>query len=152
MKRKTGFTLIELITVTFILSILASIAILKYQDLRNQGLSAQIVQEMRAVQLAAFNYYAEKEDWPPETGPGVVPTGLGVLLPGQLAASFDRIQYLLDYENFGAAATDVVIGISVTTSDPKLFARLIRYLGNGSPFFVSGSKVTYLIAGPGGVF
>ena len=85
MRRRHGFTLIELITVTFILSILASIAILKYQDLRNQGLSAQIVQEMRAVQLAAYNYFADQEDWPPESGPGVVPTGLAVLLPGQLA-------------------------------------------------------------------
>lgn len=152
MRRRNGFTLIELITVTFILSILAAIAILKYQDLRNQGLSAQIVQEMRAVQLAAYNFFADKEDWPAESGPGVVPADLGVLLPGQLAASFDRGQYLLDYENFGATATEVVIGISATTSDAKLFARLVRYLGNGSPFFVSGSKVTFLIAGPGGVY
>lgn len=152
MRRRNGFTLIELLTVTIILSVLASIAILKYQDLRNQGLSAQIVQEMRAVQVAAFNYYAEQETWPPESGPGVVPNGLAVLLPGQLAGSFDRLQYLLDYENFGAGATDVVIGVSVTTSDARLFARLVRYMGNGSPFFVSGSKVTYLIAGPGGVF
>ena len=152
MRRRNGFTLIELITVTFILSILASIAILKYQDMRNQALSAQVVQEMRAVQLAAFNYFAEKEEWPDEAGPGVVPNGLGPLLPGQLAASFDRTQYLLDYENFGENATEVVIGISATTSDPKLLARLVRYLGNGSPFFVNGSKVTYLIAGPGGVY
>jgi prepilin-type N-terminal cleavage/methylation domain-containing protein len=152
MRQRNGFTLIELLTVTFILSILAAIAILKYQDLRNQGLSAQIVQEMRGVQLAVFNYFAEQEAWPAETGPGAVPNGLGPLLPGQLAGSFDRTQYVLDYENFGGGATDVVIGISVTTSDAKLFARLVRYMGNGSPFFVSGSKVTYLIAGPGGVY
>lgn len=152
MRRCRGFTLVELMTVIIILAVLAAIAILKYIDLRNQGLSAQIVQEMRAVQLAAFNFHADNEQWPAETGPGIVPTALQPLLPGQLAASFDRTQYLLDYENFGHGAGEVVIGISATTSDAKLFARLVRYMGGGNPFFMSGNKVTYLIAGPGGVF
>jgi prepilin-type N-terminal cleavage/methylation domain-containing protein len=151
-RRRNGFTLIELLTVTFILAILATIGVLKYQDLRNAALSAQIAQEMRAVQLAAFNYYAEHEAWPPEAGAGAVPNGLGPMLPGQLAGSFDRVQYLLDYENFGEGATDVVIGISATTSDARLFAKLVRTLGEKSPFFVSGNRVTYLIAGPGGVY
>jgi prepilin-type N-terminal cleavage/methylation domain-containing protein len=149
---RRGFSLIELITVVILLGILASIAMLRYIDLRNHALAAQLAQELRAVQVAAYNYYAEKESWPAETGPGAVPLGLGPLLPGQLASSFDRGDYMLDYENFGAEGTDVVIGVSVTTSDPKLFAKFVQYLGDQSPFFVSGSRLTYLIAGPGGVF
>jgi prepilin-type N-terminal cleavage/methylation domain-containing protein len=149
---RRGFSLIELITVVILLGILASIALLRYIDLRNHALAAQLAQELRAVQVAAYNYYAEKESWPAETGPGAVPLGLGPLLPGQLASSFDRGDYMLDYENFGAEGTDVVIGVSVTTSDPKLFAKFVQYLGDQSPFFVSGSRLTYLIAGPGGVF
>jgi prepilin-type N-terminal cleavage/methylation domain-containing protein len=150
--RYRGFTLIELLVVLFVLGILASIALLKYGDLRNNAVAAQVVQELRAVQVAAINYYAEKEAWPPEAGAGAVPTGLGTLLPGQLATSFDRGDYMLDYENFGATGTDVVIGVAVTTSNPKLFAKLAQYLGGGSPFFVAGSRITYLIAGPGGAF
>ena len=149
---RKGFTLIELMTVTFVIGILASIALLKYFDLRNAALAAQISQEMRAVQVAAFSYYADKEEWPAETGPGTVPPGLGQLLPGQLATSFDRNQYMLDFENFGDAPGEVVIGVAVTSSEPKLMAKLVQYLGTKSPFFVSGSKVTYLISGPGGVF
>jgi prepilin-type N-terminal cleavage/methylation domain-containing protein len=151
MKRR-GFTLIELLIVVLVLSILAGIALLKYIDLRNTALAAQVAEEMRAVQVAAMNYYADHEDWPPETGPGITPPGLAPLLPGQLSVSFDRGKYMLDYENFGSGAPDVVIGIAATSSDPQLFAKLVQYLGKGSPFFVSGSKVTYLIAGPGGVF
>jgi prepilin-type N-terminal cleavage/methylation domain-containing protein len=150
--RYRGFTLIELLTVLFVLGILASIALLKYADLRNNAVAAQVVQEIRAVQVAALNYYAEREAWPPEAGAGAVPTGLGPLLPGPLATSFDRGDYMLDYENFGATGTDVVIGVAVTTANPKLFAKLARYLGGGSPFFVAGSRITYLIAGPGGAF
>ena len=146
---RLGFTMVELIVVILVLAILASISVLKYLDLRNSAVAAQISQEMRAVQIAAFNYYADTETWPAEVGGGVVPTGLGPLLPGQLAGSFDMGKYVLDYENFGSAAPQVVIGVAVTTSDPKLFAKLVAYLGTQSPFFVAGNRLTYLIAGPG---
>src|ERR1700716_1708647 len=104
-------------TVTFVIGILAGIAMLKYMDLRNNATATQIAQELRAVQIAAFNYYADKEQWPAETGPGAAPPGLGPLLPGQLAASFDRGQYQHDFENFGDAPGEVVIGVAVTTTD-----------------------------------
>lgn len=151
MTRK-GFTLVELIVVIVVLAILSGIAVMKYIDLRNAALAAQVAQEVRAVQIGAFNYFAEKETWPPETGAGAVPIGLGPLLPGQLAASFDRVDYLLDYENFGDSDDAVMIGVAVTTSDPRLMAKLILTLGTKSPYFVSGSRLTYLIAGPGGIF
>lgn len=147
-----GFTLIEMMLVTFVIGILASIAVLKYIDLRNAAIATQISQELRAVQIATFNYYADKEEWPPESGPGAVPIGLGPLLPGALAGSFDRTLYMLDYENFGEESPNIVIGVSVTTADARLFAKLVQYLGTKSPFFVSGSKLTYLITGPGGGF
>ena len=152
MKRRRGFTIIELLVVTFLMGILASIALLKYMDLRNNAIAAQMSQELRAIHVAALNYYADHEVWPAESGPGVVPTGMGPLLPGQLAGSLDRGKYVLDYENFGPAAPEVMVGVAVTTLDDKLFAKFVQYMGTQSPFFVAGSKMTYLISGPGGVF
>jgi prepilin-type N-terminal cleavage/methylation domain-containing protein len=151
---RKGFTLVELLVVIIVLGILAGIAVMKYIDMRNAALAAQMAQEVRAVQLAAYNYYADKEEWPPDAGKGAVPLGLGPLLPGQLAASFDRGYYQLDFENFGGEGEnkDMIIGVSITTDDEKLFAKFIRYLGTQSPWFVGGSKITYLIAGPGGGF
>jgi type II secretory pathway pseudopilin PulG len=138
--------------VTILLGILASIALLKYMDLRNHALAAQMSQELRAIHIAVLNYHADTESWPSETGPGVVPPGLAPILPGQLAASLDRGEYVLDYENFGPSAAVVMIGVSVTSSNPKLFAKFVQHLGTQSPFFVSGSSLTYLISGPGGIF
>jgi prepilin-type N-terminal cleavage/methylation domain-containing protein len=151
MRTRRGFTLIELLVVTLLLGILASIALLKYLDLRNNALAAQMSQELRAIHVAVLNYHADTEGWPTETGPGAVPAGLAQLLPGQLAPSLDRGQYMLDYENIGSGGPDLIIGVSVTSGDPKLFAKFVKYLGTQSPFFVSGSKMTYLISGPGGV-
>ena len=150
MTRK-GFTLIELLVVIIVLGVLAGIAVMKYIDLRRAALAAQVAAELHAVRVGAFNYFAEKEAWPAEAGAGAVPIGLGPLLPGQLATSFDRVDYLLDYDNFGSTATEVMIGVAVTTSDPMLMAKFIQTLGTKWPFFVSGNRLTYLIAGPGGI-
>lgn len=152
MRGRRGFTLIELMLVTFVIGILASIALLKYIDLRNAALATQMSQELRAIQVAALNYFAEQETWPPETGPGGVPTGLGPLLPAQLSTSFDRQQYVLDYEHVSDAGGVVLVGVAVTSSDSKLFAKFVQYLGNKGPFFVAGNQMTYIITGPGGVF
>lgn len=160
MKRK-GFTLVELLVVIIVLGLLSGIAVMKYIDLRNAALAAQMAQEVRAIQIAAFNYYADQEVWPASAGTGAVPAGLGPLLPGQLAGSFDRQNYEFTFENFGGGdggdggdggSTDMIVGVTITTDDEKLFNKFVRYLGNNSPFFVSGSKITYLIAGPGGGF
>ncbi len=155
MRCRRGFTLIELITVVFVLSILATMGLLKYIDLRNNARAAQVAEELHAIQIAAFSYYSDNEQWPPDAGAGAVPNGLGALLPGQLAMSFDRGEYLLDWDNFGGGGFlggPAVVGISVTTTDPKLFAKLAQYLGGGGPFFIAGNKLTYIIAGPGGAF
>jgi prepilin-type N-terminal cleavage/methylation domain-containing protein len=150
--RRRGFTLVELLIVMVVLGILAGLGLMKSNDLRNAAIATQVSQEMRAIQIAAFNYYADKEAWPPESGPGQVPPGLAPLLPGQLAGSFDQGSYVLDYDNVGADDTRI-IGVSATTTDPRLMTKLIAYLGNKAPVFVvNGNRVTYLISGPGGGF
>ncbi len=150
--KRNGFTMVELLIVMVVMGILATLALLKTNDLKNAAIATQVNQEMRAVQIAAFNYYADKEQWPPEAGAGQVPPGLSPLLPGQLAASFDRDRYKLDYDNVGAGESQI-ISISVTTTDPQLMAKLVAYLSNKAPIFVvTGNRVTYLISGPKGGF
>jgi prepilin-type N-terminal cleavage/methylation domain-containing protein len=121
--RRKGFTLVEMMIVVVVLAILAGIAVMKYIDLRNAALAAQMAQELRAIQIGAFNYYADKEVWPPDAGVGTVPPGLGPLLPGQLAGSFDRGYYQFDFENFGDdpdnTSPTMIVGVNITTNDPN---------------------------------
>jgi general secretion pathway protein G len=149
---RRGFTVIELLIVMVVIGILAGLALLKANDLRNSAIATEVSQEMRAIQIAAFNYYADKEIWPAEAGPGEVPTGLSTLLPGRLAGSFDQGMYVLDYDNIGAGDKNI-ISVSASTGDERLMTKLIAYLGNKAPIFVvEGNRVTFLIAGPGGGF
>lgn len=151
MKPRSGFTLIELLVVMIILGLLASIALLKYVDLRANARTAALTGDFRSVTVAALNYYADHEVWPPDAGAGLVPSGLGSYLPGGLNASFTRPEYVLDYDNQAVAGSPLV-SISVTTSDPRLMAKMITSFTNRAPFYVTGSTLSYLIAGPGGVF
>jgi prepilin-type N-terminal cleavage/methylation domain-containing protein len=150
--KRRGFTLVELLMVMVILGLLSGIALLRYIDIRNSARAASLAGDFRNVQVAALNYYADNETWPPESGPGVVPTGLAKYLGAPLNGSFDRGLYLLDYENVDMGGGGPIIGISVTTSDPKLMAKLTQTLSTQAPYFMWGNKLTYLISGPGGVF
>ena len=65
---RRGFTIVELLVVFVVLAILASIAVLKYIDLRNHAIVADVQSELNAVRLAAYNYWADKNAFPPDAG------------------------------------------------------------------------------------
>ena len=149
--RRAGFTMVELLCVMIVLGLLTSLALLKYIDLRATARTAAMVADFQSVTLASFNYYADREEWPPEAGPGQVPTGLNPYLPGTLVDGFDRTFYMLDYENIQIDDSPL-IAVAVTTTDARLFSKLVSGYATRAPFFMNGSKLSYLIAGPGGVF
>jgi prepilin-type N-terminal cleavage/methylation domain-containing protein len=143
-----GFTLIELLTVMIVLGLLASIALLKYLDLRNTARAAEVAGDFRSVMVGAYNYYAEFETWPPDAGAGTVPPALVSFLPSSV--SFTKPYYTLDYDNVGLGGGAYMIGITVSSTDADLMAKLIRNLGNKTPYFAAGGTLTYIIVGADG--
>lgn len=148
---RRGFTLIELLVVVLVIAILSGIGLLKYIDVRNTARTASLAGDVRAVQVGVLQYYADFEQWPAETGAGLVPAGLGPYLPGGLNQSFDRTEYVLDYQNLTVAGTPL-IAVAITSADARLLAKFIATFAGRTPFFLSGGTLTYLIAGPGGTF
>ncbi len=150
MKRRRGFTFIEILMVMIIIGLLSSMAILKYIDLKRQAYAVKVASEIHAVRVGAFNYWADYQMWPPDVGPGVAPPALVPYLPGFTFAGPD---YTLDWDNLtGGGGVAFLVGITMSTADPKLLASVKRNLGTTNPWYLNGNSLTYIIVGPSGVF
>ena len=140
--------MVELLTVIIVIGVLSGIALLKYIDLRNTARAAEVAGDFRAVMVAAYNYQSDNDAWPPDGAPGATPPALASYLPGGF--TFTKPEYTLDYENLGVGGGAYVIGVTVTSPNANLMARLIRNLGTKFPYFAAGGTLTYIISEKGG--
>ena len=149
---RRGFTLIELLVVFVVLGILSSIAVLKYLDLRMSAHAARVAADFNAIKIATYAYYTDDYQWPAEVSAGVVPPELVPVLSN--GYSFVKDVYTLDYDYFpiggGSGPGSYIVGVTVTTSDPKLMTKLEQILGRNMPFLASGGSLTYIIVGADG--
>ena len=144
-----GFTMIELITVVIILGLLSGIAILKYMDLRNQARAAEVAGDFRTVLVAAYNYYSDHNDWPPDGPAGAPPPTLVQYLPSSF--EFTKEEWTLDFDNLGVGGGDYVVGVTLNTGNADLMNKLVRTLGTKQPYFQGGGgTLTYIISGADG--
>ena len=151
-RRRAGFTFVELMTVLIVLGLLSGLAILKYIDLTHRARAAQAAGDLEAVRIAAYGAWYETGKWPDEVGPGIIPPGLGQYLPGGF--TFQRKEYTLDWENFvpanGGQTAGMQVGVVVSTTEPRLQRALENALGNKLPFIDVGGDLTFIIVGPDG--
>ena len=148
---RRGFTLIEMLVVFVVIGILASISILKYIDLRRTAQAARVSGDLNTIKIAVYTYYSDASAWPAEVGPGVVPPELvPILSPG---FTFVKDVYTLDYDYFpvsGSGPGSYIVGVSISTPDPLLMAKLEQILGRTLPFLAAGGGLTYIIVGSDG--
>jgi prepilin-type N-terminal cleavage/methylation domain-containing protein len=139
-RRRAGFTIVELMAVVIVLGILAGIGILKYIDLTHRARTAQITGDLHAVRIAAYGAMYENGTWPTESSAGVVPPGLAPYLPANF--SFVKPEYTLDWENFvppgGGSAQPFQVGMVVSATNPRLQHTLEQMFSNRLPFIISG--------------
>lgn len=152
MRRRRGFTFIELLVVIIVLGLLAGLATLKYVDLKNRALTAQAAADMEALRLAAYSAWYETGTWPAEVGPGVIPAEMMPYLAKGF--TFSRAEYTLDWENFvppgGGESAGMQLGVVITSSNARMQLALEQTLGNKGPFFITGGDLTFVIIGPDG--
>lgn len=144
-RRRPGFTLVELLVVVSVIGVLASVALPKFLDVRRRAMATQLLGDFDVLRHAALSFYVDSGYYPPEAGSAAMPRNLRAYLPNGF--SMARAQWTMDYENWPLDRPLIkgVIGVSFTTPDTRLGATAMRLAGN-RPGFTVGQKYTFVIS------
>lgn len=148
---ESAFTLLELLVVVAIVGILTAIAIPAVQRALLVARAQAIVGDLKVIESAVHEYYADNNRWPPDLGPGQQPPELKDYLRGRVNWNNTKAGYQLDWDNWVLdngqpkhPSTGVLIGISVTTKKNDLIETLKRI--SPKPFqYTLNNNYTYVI-------
>jgi prepilin-type N-terminal cleavage/methylation domain-containing protein len=162
-----GFTVLELAIATTVFGILAAVAIPNYLSLVRDVRAAQAVADVQAVRAAAYLYFGDNGEWPPEEEAGVIPAPLAPYLPKNM--EFFRSAYRVDWDNWivhddhggggggtGMAGkghhskypkTGIMVGISLVSTDREILRAARGLLGNAPIVEVAPNRSTLVVAG-----
>ena len=132
--RRRGFTVIEMLTTMVIISILAGIAFPYYLGARRNAEATKVISDIRIIQQAAFDHFADNETYPRNRAWRRVPPELVSHLPDGFTFEYGDVDYR--WRRWSTATgiprrnRRALIGVTVRTSDRELLLK-IRNLWNG---------------------
>jgi len=150
LRKKLGFTMVEVLTTLMVISVVVRIGIPNYQEVRLKAEAVRVAGDFASVRVAAINYQADHNAWPRDFGPGQIPPELASYLPDGF--SFYRGRYRLDWENWVLPSglpsnpdARAILGVSIVTEDRALGAALEALLGNNSANFSMAGSYTFIL-------
>ncbi len=81
-RRRTGFTMVEILMVVMIIGLLAAIAIPTMVRMRQKSQVIRFIRDIGVASAAFEMYRLEHKEYPPDTMAGVVPEGMAPYLQG----------------------------------------------------------------------
>jgi len=147
---RRGVSFLELLIVMIIIGLLAQIALPRYHEMKLQAIAAKVSGDFNAIKLAAYAFHTENQQWPAESGPGVVPPELVPDLPEGF--SFNRDEYSMDFENWQLPSglpsnpgSRMLIALTITTTDSLLANIILLKLGHSTLHFTVGNTSTFAL-------
>jgi type II secretory pathway pseudopilin PulG len=152
MKRHAGFSLLELLLALIFLAVAAWFAIPYFGDTRQRERATSVVRDVEAISAAASAYFTDRQTWPPEYQPGVVPVEMVPYLPKGFRFTHSDRQY--DYEiRTPAGGTpreprpEDIMAIAVTLNDARLVEAVRNTTARAFTMDVTGSRITFRFIG-----
>ncbi len=113
MKRKNGFTLVEVMIVVSIIALLAVLALPSLLRARRQTQNAKFMNALRVATNAIELYATEHHAYPPDSNRGIIPPGMTTYLDATLAWTGETPiggNWDWDFNVFGVRAAVSVVG------------------------------------------
>lgn len=140
--RAGGFTLLEVLIVSFLVSILAGLAMPNLQRALLRARAAEAIGALRVVRVAALQYFGEHGEWPRDVGRGVVPSDLAAYVPEGF--SFRRERWVMDWENWSGRRNGFV-GVTVITDEEELGDAVLSLLGDRRTWTDGRTRFSWVI-------
>ena len=144
LRRRLGFTLIELMITVTIVGLLARIAIPRVNSFRLKARAARIVSDLEVIRGAAFAVMADSSRWPEGEAVGTVPAIMSPYLSSSVSFNPEvgvsyawRLTGMPDGDP-GQATAGATMGMGVQVTDDALLVELQRQLAVHETLTASG--------------
>jgi prepilin-type N-terminal cleavage/methylation domain-containing protein len=149
MKRRAGFTLVELMVTCTILGILMNLALPAMATMKRRADAAHVYADVVAIRVAAFDVYAAQSTWPATAAAGTAPAAMVASLPDGFQFRYKSVTYQwrrwsLPNGMPSSPGQTVLLGVTVRTTDLPLMA-VIRSMWKGNVVFGTPDEITFII-------
>lgn len=146
-----GFALVEMMTVLLVAGSLTRIAAPNVEVLLHRARAADILGDVRVLELAAFEHYSSTRSWPRAAGTGVVPPELTDDLPEGF--DFRSDHHALTWQRWelrdglpGHPGTGLLAGVTVNIPDEEVGAALLEMVDPARVHLTVGNHHTFILA------
>jgi prepilin-type N-terminal cleavage/methylation domain-containing protein len=147
LKRKSGFTLVEIMVTVSIISLLTSISVPAVMSAKDKALAASLANNFRTYAAAFEIYCMEEGSWPADGMPGEVPAGMEERLPKFAENTYQDGKWDWEHNAVGVTAG---VSLRLSTINEQVLARIDKILDDGDLTAgnfrsTNGNGVTYIL-------
>ena len=149
--KNNGYTVIEVLIVVAIIADLAVMAVPAFVRAREREQNVEFSNDIRVISGTFEQFSAERNRWPIETGPGVIPPGMDPFLGNRMPFNATSVGGVWDWDfNVGGIKAAIAVNLTGVVDDPVRMQKVDQefddgVLTTGAFRQASGHKYIYIL-------